>query len=242
MWKSKVVIAIMIAVIWTVVSVAVPVASEENLQDITGLYQCVGENYEGTVAISKVDEIYHLRWTFGDQTHVGVAIREGNLLASSWSTGRNPGIVVYKIEPGPKLSGKYSDYPGDGRLRREWLTFMKPLEKLPPSRAWEIGERALVNWTGDQYWYPATVEEKRNEGEYFVEFDDGDSEWTDSSRMIAEDIKVGDSIFFSLERRGTYYSGKVTQRQGSTIHVIDHGGTERIIAISAVRVLRPRQE
>ena len=44
-------------------------------------------------------------------------------LSSSWTNGKGiNGIVVYRIEPGPKLTGKYSASPGDGIIKTEILT------------------------------------------------------------------------------------------------------------------------
>jgi len=79
---------------------------------IDGLYRCEGNGYKGTVLITNVGETYLLKWKIGTKTHVGVAIRNGDMLASSWTTGEGiPGIVVYKIVQGSRLIGQYSVYP-----------------------------------------------------------------------------------------------------------------------------------
>jgi hypothetical protein len=69
---------------------------------IAGLYRCEGQSYKGTVSITKTGDTYLLKWKLGTKTHVGVVIRHEDMLASSWSMGRDiSGIVVYKIEQGP---------------------------------------------------------------------------------------------------------------------------------------------
>ena len=97
--------------------------------DITGVYRCDGGSYSGTVVIQKYGETYQLVWTIGPQTHMGVAIREGELLSSCWAPSNGPpGIVVYRIGPDRKLSGRYAGLGGDGKVFTETLTFVSPLE------------------------------------------------------------------------------------------------------------------
>lgn len=100
---------------------------------ITGTYECVGESgngatYKGTVKVTKMGDTYQLEWKIGRSKHVGVGIIEKNLLCSSWATTQNDkviiGIVVYRIEKG-KLIGRWTQYPGYGRILKETLTLMK---------------------------------------------------------------------------------------------------------------------
>jgi len=97
--------------------------------DLSGVYHCDGGSYKGTVIIRRVGETYDLLWTIGNETHVGVGIRVGDVLASSWLAGQSgPGIVVYTVETDHKLVGKYSAYPGNGQLSTEVLTYISPVE------------------------------------------------------------------------------------------------------------------
>lgn len=105
--------------------------------------------------------------------------------------------------------------------------------------SWEVGDTLLVNWSGDIYWYPATIQ-KKDRDRYFVHFDDGDKEWTNRSRMIPEDITVGDQVFGNWKGKGKYYRGKVTSRNGKTIHINYDDGDKETTTISFVRVIRPR--
>jgi hypothetical protein len=99
---------------------------------IEGIYECSNGTYKGLTSIKKYGETYRLRWKIGKQEYYGIGIRNGNLLSSSWTNGKGIiGIVVYKIEPGPKIEGKYSSLPGKNIIRTETLTFRKDLS--PPS-------------------------------------------------------------------------------------------------------------
>lgn len=102
--------------------------------EVSGYYLCEGQNpggqtYQGTVEITRKGGTYLLHWTIGQETHGGVGILMGNLLSSSWKTkSGGGGIVVYRVEGddrGPRLVGLWSEYPGDGRLQPETLTFVR---------------------------------------------------------------------------------------------------------------------
>lgn len=115
-------------------------ADERNL---AGLYDCEGENPDGTkyksnVKITRHGDSYLLEWTFGSAantpaaarktSHAGIGIVREKFLSSSWSMVVNGkavgGVVVYKIE-GDKLVGQWTSYPGDGKILRENLTKTK---------------------------------------------------------------------------------------------------------------------
>ncbi|MBI3330811.1 MAG: hypothetical protein HYZ96_01715 [Candidatus Omnitrophica bacterium] len=107
--------------VWLVVA---PVA---RAADLSGVYHCDGGTYTGTVIIRRVGDTYNLLWTIGNETHVGVGIQTGDVLASSWLSGQSgAGIVVYTVEAGQRLVGKYSAYPGNGQLLTEVLTYSSP--------------------------------------------------------------------------------------------------------------------
>ena len=99
-------------------------------EDLTGLYRCEGEGYRGTVIIRRTGDTYQFLWFIGSDTHMGVGLREGTLISSSWqSAGMSvPGIVVYQVEKDNKLVGRYSSYPGNGQVGTETLTYIGPAE------------------------------------------------------------------------------------------------------------------
>ena len=39
------------------------------------------------------------------------------------------GINLYRIESGPRLTGRWTAFPGDGSIRSETLTFLKRLSE-----------------------------------------------------------------------------------------------------------------
>lgn len=103
--------------------------------DVTGLYDCVGDNvgggqYQGTVLISKSGDAYKLEWTIAGQTHQGIALLTGDVLSSSWISKQvapgggvvvTGGVVVYKVEKNGRLSGKWVGH-GGGKILTEVLT------------------------------------------------------------------------------------------------------------------------
>ena len=86
-------------------------------QSLIGEYRCTGKNsngsyYTGKINISKKGQGYFLTWVIGESTHHGVAIKRGNVLASSWSPSPNQhGLVIYEIESNGQLKGLWSQYP-----------------------------------------------------------------------------------------------------------------------------------
>jgi hypothetical protein len=100
-----------------------------------------------------------------------------------------------------------------------------------------IEDRVLVHWSQDEYWYPATIT-KVSGSRYFVVFDDGDEEWTEASRVSAENLAAGDRVFGNWKREGKYYPGRITSRQGNTITILYDDGDQETTTIASVRVRR----
>ena len=106
--------------------------------DVTGYYSCQGEDgngkrYKGVAMIVKKNDIYVVQWTVGvGSTFVGIGIRKGDTMAISWALPAEKAVVrgvnLYKIAPGPRLTGHWATLPGDGFLQRETLTFLKKVD------------------------------------------------------------------------------------------------------------------
>ena len=94
-------------------------------ESLVGEYRCIGKNsnggqYTGKITISKEGQGYFLTWVIGGSTHHGVAIKRGNVLASSWSPSPNQhGLVIYKIESHGQLKGLWSQYPDARTINSE---------------------------------------------------------------------------------------------------------------------------
>ena len=108
--------------------VIAPACAEE--KSITGTYECVGDNgdgtsYKGTLKIVKFGDVFELTWTIGETSHTGVGIFENHALCCSWSTtvdGKTvKGVVVYKIEK-DKMTGRWASHPTNGKVLTETLT------------------------------------------------------------------------------------------------------------------------
>ena len=114
---------------------------EPDLADISGYYTCKGQeaggkSYSGIVVLTKKADVYLISWVVGGGSNFsGIAIRQGNNLAGSWSITTERGIVrgvnLYRIESassGPRLVGRWASVPGPGVQQTETLTFLKKLD------------------------------------------------------------------------------------------------------------------
>ena len=212
--------------------------------DITGLYRCEGPGASGVCVVRQRGDAYQLRWrTRVDTAGVlrqGIGLRHGAALAVSWQGGKTSGLTLYTVKPGPKLVGKSCALAGDPRVIEDTLSFEKPLAELPPPREWHIGETVLVNYSGDQYWYTATIA-KIDGARYFICFDDEGRFWVDSSRIAEDDIQPGDRVLAKLTKKPVYRPATVTERQDRMIRVAFEDGAEVATTIHFVKVLRPRE-
>ncbi|MBI1833057.1 MAG: hypothetical protein HYR84_16580 [Planctomycetes bacterium] len=115
---------------------------EPEMADLTGYYTCKGEEaggkkYSGVVTLIKKNDVYLISWVVGAGSNFnGIAIRQGNHLAASWSIQTERGVVrganLYRIEStssGPRLTGRWASVPGPGIQQNETLSFLKKIDK-----------------------------------------------------------------------------------------------------------------
>ena len=134
--------AVLLALV-TLVLVGPHVARAAEEVDIAGEYSCRGGNpdaggYTGKVVITKTDQTYKIEWTIGaGQRHIGVGIREGNVLSVCFASAQGVGVVAYKIQEskdGPRLVGRWAGLGGK-KTQSETLTRgSEPAEKAVPGR------------------------------------------------------------------------------------------------------------
>ena len=105
-----------------------PSARMADLPDLAGTYSCDGVNpagrpYRGVVEIVRMDDTFHLRWTFPQESDaaLGIGIISNGVLAVSYYGGAAAGVVVYKIEEGNKLIGDWTIVGADGGVFHETL-------------------------------------------------------------------------------------------------------------------------
>jgi uncharacterized protein (DUF427 family) len=103
------------------------------------------------------------------------------------------------------------------------------------AQEWDVGDHVMVNWTGDEFWYPATVVAAEEDG-YFVVFDDFDREWVPAGRIRPENLSVGDKVFCNWMGGGIYYPGEIASRRGNAIVVHYDDGDVEATTIAGVRV------
>ena len=102
----------------------------EEIADISGYYTCKGiegsgKSYSGIAVVAKKGEVYIVSWMVGaGSTFTGIGIRQGNVLAVSWAIASDKGLIrgvnLYKVEPGPRLVGRWATLPGGGVLQSRW--------------------------------------------------------------------------------------------------------------------------
>ncbi|MHC4251992.1 MAG: S41 family peptidase, partial [Planctomycetota bacterium] len=151
--------------------------------------------------------------------------------------GIEPDIIV-EADPEEVAGGENSAI----RRAEEYLVAQaKRLAALPRRESWRAGDRALVDWTGDAYWYRAEVVRPEGGG-YLVRYGDGTEERVELARMIEDDIKAGDPVSGRWKRGRRWFPGRVTKRDGDAIHVVYDDGDEEDTTVDFVRVVRPRPE
>lgn len=115
------------------------VSLEQEVGDISGYYTCKGvesggKSYSGIAVITKKNDVYIMQWVVGSaSTFTGLGIRQGATFSASWAIAGERGLVrgvnMYRIEPGPRLVGRWATLPGTGTLQSETLVFLKGLEE-----------------------------------------------------------------------------------------------------------------
>ena len=170
-------------------------SSADNLTDIEGIYLCRGNGYTGTTTIRLLGDSYAIHWNIAGLVHVGVGVRSDNMLAVTVKIPQTF-VVLYKITDGT-LRGRFSGFPAGGPVEEEVLIFFRRLKE-----DWEVGDRLLANWSADPFWYPAKImdiETTPTDDDstkcYLVRFDDGDEEWLGCSRMVEDNLTVGDYVY-----------------------------------------------
>jgi hypothetical protein len=129
--KTK--LLMLVAVYFSVVAAALAKDPREGLYTLSGTNPtpAADKAYKGKVAMRKVEGIYHLVWIVGDaQTQSGVAIVEGSVMSVGYvdTSGRDMGVVSFRILSDKKLEGKWSSIAGTGQ-GTEVLEYEGPLPK-----------------------------------------------------------------------------------------------------------------
>jgi len=112
--------------------------AETEVGDLSGYYTCRGEEsngkkYSGVAVVTKKNDVYLVQWMVGSgSTFTGVGVRQGTTFAASWAMTTEKGVVrginLYRIEAGPRMTGRWATLPGNGVVQTETLTFLKTLE------------------------------------------------------------------------------------------------------------------
>lgn len=108
-------------------AIAKPLPPPAEIFSVGGMYEVKGTNpdgtpYSGTVKISQAGSVYLFGWNVG-ASYGGIGIRNKNILAVSWGSGKEAvnGIVLYTINPDGSLEGSWAT-PQSTMLGTEKLT------------------------------------------------------------------------------------------------------------------------
>lgn len=109
-------------------------------EPLEGVYRLKGSSpgatnakeYFGKVTIEKSGPLYHLTWFIGaSQSQSGVALAENDVLSVAYvdHSGKDFGVVSYKMISEKKLEGRWAPLGIENSFGLETLEFEKP---LPP--------------------------------------------------------------------------------------------------------------
>jgi hypothetical protein len=90
------------------------------------------------------------------------------------------------------------------------LKFDQQLNKLEASGAFiqKIGNRVLVLWKSDGYWYSGTVT-KIKENRFYIKYDDGHQQWLTDEEIIPLEYRVGDAVECNWKSLSLYYPARI---------------------------------
>jgi hypothetical protein len=103
---------------------------------LAGIYECQGTGadgrvYRGAVIIEPDGNRFLVQWYVASElTAVGIGIRDGDMLAVSFFSADNGGVVLYRID-GAKLAGHWSAPLSDGEIFEETLTRVSDIPPAP---------------------------------------------------------------------------------------------------------------
>ncbi len=103
---------------------------------LPGIYECQGTGadgrvYRGAVIIEPDGNRFLVQWyVAAELTAVGLGIRDGDMLAVSFFSADNGGVVLYRID-GARLVGHWSAPLSDGQVFEETLTRVSDVPPAP---------------------------------------------------------------------------------------------------------------
>jgi hypothetical protein len=118
--------------------------------DLAGRYNCEGVNPGGTryralVQIDKDGQTYVVRWV-SRQPAVGIGIVHGDQLSVAYTSPKGGiGVIVYRIEKGLRLTGRWTLLGADGQLYGETLTRIGLTAKNPYEDNDPVGSVTLAD-------------------------------------------------------------------------------------------------
>ena len=119
---------------FTLVTLKKPKPPADEALEIAGKYrselvEATGKLFVTEAVVERRGDAYLVTYTQGEKLlFVGTALRKGDRLSMCWVSAGQAGVSVYKIQPGPKLTGEYTTLGGIGVTGKEVLTPWKKID------------------------------------------------------------------------------------------------------------------
>ena len=110
----------MIRIFFALACLLVAASARADSLTLSNHYGVVGTNpngskYTGTVDIQVIsDTTFYIDWKIGDAVYKGFGMRQGNVLAATYSINNAPGLVIYNVENGGVFKGSWALRGQDG--------------------------------------------------------------------------------------------------------------------------------
>lgn len=103
------------------------------------------------------------------------------------------------------------------------------------ARPWQRLDRVLVNWSGDRFWYPATIV-KIPDDRYHVRFDNGRVALIEPRYITSLSIAAGARVEVNWKGQGRWYPGYVKSVEGNIVNVRFDDGFDESSKVRRIRL------
>jgi hypothetical protein len=158
-------------------------------------------------------------------------VKAGDRVFGRWQHGPifYPGRVTRR--DGEKIDIQYDD--GD---RETTTVSMVRLRRGAAVGAWAAGQRVLVQWGPEPFFYPGVISTVE-EDVLHIQYDDGDRGQVMPEQVVALALTVGDRVYARWQRGPHYYPARIERINGDDLLVRYEDGRQEWSSVGLVRVL-----
>ena len=106
----------------------------------------------------------------------------------------------------------------------------------------QVGDHVFVYWPADRYWYPAVIEQIKNNQAFVKWLGYMQMNWADFKDIAPVDIRIGDNVECRWKKDKYYYKGEVNQISGGKYLVVYNDGESEWSGYDMFRILNIRQQ